>query len=193
MDSDPHCAALQPGPVLLEDVVADDQGRVQGALVYVADGLNLAPPPAPKIPVFLDQVGCRFVPHVVGVRVGQPLAVLNSDPLLHSVHGLCDVNREFNVGLPTAGQEHVRTFTRQEIMIRIKCDIHPWMSAWVGVLDHPYYSVTGETGSYGIPKLPPGLYSVKVWHEKYADVSREVDLAANADVVLDFVLDAKKP
>ena len=192
-DSDPKCAALQPGALLSEEIVADESGRVQGAFVYVSDGLQGPVPPAPRTPVFLDQVGCRFTPHVLGVRVGQPLVTLNSDDLLHNVHSLPFDNKEFNVGLATAGQEHVTRFTRPEVMVKIKCDVHPWMTAWVGVLDHPYFTVTGEKGDYGIPKLPPGRYTIKIWHEKYADVTREVDVTANSDVVLDFVLDAKKP
>lgn len=193
VDADPRCAALQAGVLLSEDVVADEGGFVQGAFVYLSRGLNGPAPLAPVASVYLDQVGCRYVPHVLGVQVGQPLVVLNSDNLLHSVHASALNNKGCVIGMPAAGQEHVERFTCPEIMVRIRCDVHPWMSAWVGVLDHPYFAVTAEKGGYGIPKLPPGRYIFKVWHEKYADVEREVDVGPGAEVVLDFLLDARKP
>jgi plastocyanin len=192
MDSDPKCQERHAGPVLLDDIVADANGFVQWAFVYVQSGLKGPPPPPPQTPVTLDQIACTFTPHMVGVRVGQPVVILNSDPLLHNVHGLPFQNKEFNIGLPQAGLEIVRRFDKPEVMIKLKCEIHPWMVSWVGVLDHPYFSVTNETGSYGIPALPPGRYTVQAWHEKYVTVSSDVDLPPGGDVVLDFLLDVKK-
>ena len=118
--------------------------------------------------------------------------IRNSDHLLHTAHAIAIENKEFNFGMQPFAEE-TRRFTRREVMLPIKCDIHPWMKAWVGVLDHPYFSVTSETGSYGIPNLPPGRYVFEAWHEKYMPVSREIDVPLGADIVLDFVLDVKRP
>jgi plastocyanin len=192
MDIDPKCAARHAGPVLVDDIVADSNGFVQWAFVYVQTGLKGPAPPPPQSPVTLDQIACTFTPHMVGVRVGQPVAILNSDSLLHNVHGLPFENKEFNIGLPEAGMEIVRRFDKPEVMIKLKCDIHPWMTSWVGVMDHPYFSVTNETGSYGIPALPPGRYTVQAWHEKYVTVTSDIDLPPGGDVVLDFLLDVKR-
>jgi len=189
--ADPKCADLHPGGILRDDIVVDLGNNVQWAFVYIAKGVK-GTPKAPLLPVLLDQVGCRFEPHVLGVRVNQPINIYNNDRLLHTVHAMPYDNKEFNLGLPEWKQFETRTFTRPEIMIRVKCDIHPWMWAWIGVLDHPYFSVTSETGSYGIAQVPPGRYTVRVWHELYASVDREVEIEPGADVRLDFFLDARK-
>jgi plastocyanin len=192
MEADPHCAALHAGVVLNDDLVVDPKGGVRWAFVYVKSGLKAAPPPVSQTPVLLDQIGCVFTPHVLGVRVGQPLQVRNSDPRLHNVHALSFNNVELNVCI-VPDTEHAHRFTKREVMVRVKCDMHPWMSAWVGVLDHPYFAVTGEEGAFAIPDLPPGRYAVEVWHEKYVSVSREVDVIIGDEYPLDFLLDARKP
>lgn len=191
LDADPRCEELHPQGLLREEIVADPAGNIRWAFVYVARGVN-STPPGLLTPVLLDQVGCRFEPRVLGMRVNQPLNIYNNDRLLHNVHALPFENREFNFGLPRPGQYQTKTFTRPEVMVKIKCDIHPWMLAWVGVLDHPYFSVTSETGSYGIVNLPPGRYLVNVWHEKYATVEREIEVPSGGDVRVDFWLDAQK-
>jgi plastocyanin len=192
MDVDPHCAALHAGVVLNDDLVVDPKGGVRWAFVYVKSGLKAAPPPAPQTPVLLDQIGCVFTPHVLGVRVGQPLQIRNSDPRLHNIHALSFDNLEMNVSI-VPDTETVHRFTKREVMVPVKCDIHPWMAAWVGVLDHPYFAVTGEEGAFAIPDLPPGRYVVEVWHEKYVSVSREYDVILGDEDPLDFLLDARKP
>jgi hypothetical protein len=191
MGTDPHCQALHQGVVLNDDLVVDPKGGVRWAFVYVKSGLKVAPPPASGTPVLLDQIGCVFTPHVLGVRVGQPLQIRNSDPRLHNVHALSFENLELNVSI-IPDTEHLHRFTRREVMVRLKCDMHPWMGAWVGVLDHPYFAVTGEEGTFAISGLPPGRYGVEVWHEKYASVSREYDVILDDESPLDFILDARK-
>jgi len=191
IDADPNCAALHSGQMLSDDIVVDPDNNVRWAFVYVRKG-NTESPPAPLPPVLLDQVGCRFEPHVLGVRVNQPINIYNNDPLLHNVHALPFENKEFNFGLPQPGRYETKQFTRKEVMVRIVCDVHPWMRAWVGVLDHPYFSVTSETGGYGIVNLPPGRFQISVWHERYATVEREVEVPSGGDVRLDFFLDARK-
>jgi hypothetical protein len=191
LDQDPKCQALHTGDLLNDNIVVDPANNVRWAFVYVERG-NTTSPPRPLPPVLLDQVGCRFDPHVLGVQVNQPINIFNNDRLLHNVHSLPFENKEFNFGLPAAGLFETKRFTKKEVMIKIKCDIHPWMNAWVGVLDHPYFSVTGESGNYGIVNLPPGRFLIKVWHELYAAVEREVEVPSGGDVRLDFFLDAQK-
>jgi len=192
LEVDPKCRALHTGDVLSDDIVVDPANNVRWAFVYVARGNTGAAPPGALPPVLLDQVGCKFEPHVLGVRVNQPLNIFNNDNLLHNVHSLPFENKEWNFGLPTPGLYETKRFTKPEVMIKIVCDIHPWMRAWVGVLDHPYFSVTSETGGYGIVNLPPGRFLIKAWHERYATVEREVEVPSGGDVRLDFYLDAQK-
>ena len=191
MDADPKCQALHSGEVLADNIVVDPENNVRWAFVYVSRG-NTSSPPGPLPPVLLDQVACRFEPHVLGLRVDQPLNIYNNDPLLHNAHAMPVANKEFNFGLPQPGRFETKQFTRPEVMVPIVCHIHPWMKAWVGVMDHPYFSVTSETGSYGIVNLPPGRFQIKVWHEMYATVDREVEVPSGGDVRLDFFLDARK-
>lgn len=191
INSDPKCAALHDGQMPADDIVADPEGNVRWAFVYVSKG-NTASKPGPLPPVLLDQVGCRFDPHVLGVQVNQPVNIYNNDPLLHNVHSLPFENKEFNFGLPGAGQFETKRFSTKEVMVRVRCEVHPWMSAWIGVLDHPYFSVTSGSGGYGIVNLPPGRFKVTVWHERYASVEQEVDVPSGGDATLDFFLDARK-
>ena len=191
-DSDPKCAAMHPGPILSDAIVVDRDGGVKWAFVYVASGINNQPPGGPLPPVLLDQVKCVFEPHVLGVQVGQPLNIFNTDGILHVAHGSTLVNREFNYGLMDRDAIRTVTFTQPEMMVKVKCDIHPWMTAWIAVMDHPYFCVTDATGSYAIPNLPAGRYTVQVWHERYATVAREIDVPPGTDLLLDFVLDARK-
>ena len=192
MSVDPKCEALHAGSVLADTLVVGQDGGLRWAFVYIAQGINNQPPKRLLPPVLLDQVGCVYEPHVLGVQVGQPLNVFNNDALLHNVHALPFDNLEFNFGLPTRGLFKTVTFDTPEVMVRIGCDVHPWMKAWVGVLDHPYFAVTSDTGSYGIPSLPPGRYTIKVWHEAYATSTREVDVPAGGDISLDFIMDARR-
>jgi hypothetical protein len=192
LDVDPKCESFHAGPVMSDEIVSDANGNVQWAFVYVKSGLLGTAPPVPSRPVLMDQIRCIFTPHMVGLRVGQALKILNSDRTLHNVHSLPFENKEFNIGLPTAGMDVTRTFDKPEVMIKIKCDVHPWMASWVGVLDHPYFSITNPLGSYTIPELPPGRYVVEAWHERYVPVTATVELAAGGDVQLDFLLDAKR-
>lgn len=192
MEADPKCASFHTGDVLSDDIVADPEGHVRWAFVYVARGNTGSAPRGTLPPVLLDQVGCRFEPHVLGLQVDQPLNIFNNDPLLHNVHAMTEHSKEFNFGLPQAGLFETKRFTKPEVMVPIVCHIHPWMRAWLGVLDHPYFSVTSETGAYGIVNLPPGRFLIKVWHELYASVEREVDVPSGGDAKLDFYLDARK-
>jgi plastocyanin len=183
MDADPKCAAMHAEPPLMEDIVVDGNGNVQWAFVYVKKGAEGKKPTDPIAPAVINQVGCHYEPHVLGVVVGAELTIKNSDDLLHNIHALPFSNKEFNFGQPTKGLEEKKTFTTQEVMVKVKCDVHPWMSAWIGVLDHGFYAVTGADGKYAIPGgLPDGKYTVEVWHEGYKNVTAEVEVKGGAAV-----------
>jgi hypothetical protein len=191
MDADPKCAAMHAEAPLQDDLVVSDDGGVQYAFVYVKAGLEGKTFDVPKEPAVLDQKGCRYDPHVVGVMIGQDLLIRNSDDLLHNVHALPFVNREFNFGQPTKGLEEKRQFTQKEIMVKVKCDVHPWMSAWIGVVEHPFFAVTDASGKFSIKGLPDGKYTFEVWQEKYKSVSVEAEVKGGAAAV-NFTLKDKK-
>jgi len=165
LSSDPYCQKANPGLATETEVVAKD-GAVENVFIYVKEGLGNQTFPAPAEPVTLDQKGCHYAPHVLGIQIGQPLQIVNSDDTLHNVHGLPKANKEFNQGQPIQGMKMTHTFSTKEVMIPFKCDVHGWMNAWIGVLDHPYYAVTSTDGTFSLKGLPPGTYTIEAWHEK---------------------------
>ncbi|OFW01089.1 MAG: hypothetical protein A3I61_13945 [Acidobacteria bacterium RIFCSPLOWO2_02_FULL_68_18] len=177
MDSDPNCAAQAP-TAPDESVVVGGGGALQNVFVYVKDGLGTLRFPVPAAAVVLDQKGCRYVPHVLGVQVGQGVEVLNSDPTLHNVHAAPASNSEFNTGQPIQGMKHTHRFSTREVMVPFKCDVHPWMHAWVGVLDHPFFAVSGADGSFQLTGLPPGTYTIEAWHETLGTQTQTVTIGA---------------
>jgi plastocyanin len=175
MASDPNCP--QQGGVT-ETIVVGSNGALKNVFVYVKDGLGNLRFPAPASPVVLDQKGCRYVPHVLGVQVGQPMQIVSSDPTLHNVHSMAQANREFNTGQPVPGVPHTHTFSTKEVMVPFKCDVHRWMNAWVGVLDHPFFAVTSDAGTFELKGLPPGTYTIEAWHEKLGTQTQTVTIGA---------------
>lgn len=167
MDAEPECAAMYTEGPFSQKVVVNDNGTLANVFVYVKSGLegmNFAPPDQP---VVLDQVNCRYVPHVLGVQTNQPILIRNSDDLLHNVNPEPKNSRSFNVGQPKKDMETEKSFPAAEIMIPVGCDVHGWMSAYIGVVDHPYFVATGEDGSFELANLPPGEYVLEAWHEVY--------------------------
>ena len=132
------------------------------------------------------QKGCHYVPHVQGVQVGQPLQIVNSDSTLHNVHGMPKQSKEFNLGMPIQGMKLDRKFDKPEVMVKFKCDVHPWMNAYVGVLDHPFFAVSGADGQYEIKDLPAGTYTVEAWHEKFGVQTQEITVTDAAAGSADF-------
>jgi len=137
-------------------------------------------------PVILDQLSCRYAPHVFGIQVGQTLKILNSDPTFHNVHASAKKNQAFNLGMSKVEKVKTRRFDRAEVMIPIRCNVHPWMSAYAGVVDHPFYAVTDTTGRYALPALPAGEYVIEAWHEVFGAQAQTVKITEAETKTLDF-------
>ncbi len=179
MNADPVCLKQAKGPQFQETYAVGADGKSLGnVFIYVKDGLGNYQYDAPTSAVNLNQEGCHYTPHVFGVRVGQPLEILNSDPTLHNIHALPKANKEFNNGQPIQGMKTTHTFTAKEIMVPFKCDVHGWMNAYVGVMDHPFFTVSDAEGKFAIKGLPAGTYTIEAWHEKLGAVTQSVTLGA---------------
>lgn len=193
VDADPKCAEMHADdPLRSEEVVANDNGTLRYVFVYVKSGLPAGKTyEPPKTPVEVDQKGCHYVPHVFGMMAKQPLKIVNTDDTLHNIHALPTKSKEFNIGQPNKGMETTRTFASPEVMVHFKCDVHPWMSAYVGVMDNPFYSVTGEDGTFSIKGLPAGEYEIVAWQEKYGEQSQKVKVGDGEAKTADFTFKAQ--
>jgi plastocyanin len=166
MSADPGCASKHSGEVPSDVLVLGPNQELGNVFVWVSQGLPDAQWTPPSTAVTIDQNGCMYKPHVVGVQAGQKLTFLNSDGLLHNVHALPQVNQEFNVAMPAERKEADHTFDQPEGVFRVKCDVHPWMNAYIGVVKHPFFAVTGTDGKFTLANLPAGTYTVEAWHER---------------------------
>jgi hypothetical protein len=169
-----ECAQHHPAAPVDETLVVH-RGRLANVVISVrpVDGRELPVSPAPAAPARLDQQGCRYQPHVLAMRVGQPIVVSNSDPLLHNVRALTLDNPAFNFGQPTIDPGRNLGPMKAAEVFKVKCDFHPWMLAYVHVFDHPYFAVTSDDGTFAIPAgLPDGKYTLVAWQEKLGE--REV-------------------
>ena len=181
--SDPYCE--QQGEAKTQSFIVSN-GGLENVFVYVKEGLGDLKFPVPTTPVVMDQKGCTYEPRVFGIQAGQPLEILNSDDTLHNVHALPMNNREFNQGQPLKGLKQMHVFTTAEVMLPFKCDVHKWMNAWVGVLDHPFYAVSGASGAFEIPNLPPGTYTIEAWHEKLGTQTQMITVGPKESKELSF-------
>ena len=145
--------------------------------------------PAPSNPVEIDQHDCHYVPHVFTIQTNQPLKIKNSDATLHNIHAWAEKNMPFNIGQPVQNMETQKTFTTEEVPLPIRCDVHKWMGAFVGVFPHPYHTVSKSGGAFEL-KLPAGSYEVVAWHEKYGQQSGMVTVADNGKAELNFAFKA---
>jgi hypothetical protein len=187
MDADPACAKKHSKPVLAEALVLGSGQTMANILVYVSKGLPAGKTyPAPKTPVTLDQVGCQYKPHVMGIMVGQPYRILNSDGILHNVHTLPKVNPQFNRAMTPGMKEASTNFGKPEDIFQIKCDVHPWMSAYIGVFTHPFFSTTATDGKFTISGLDAGTYEITAWHERLGPQTASVTVGANETKTQNF-------
>lgn len=191
LDADPKCLALAEGEERrAESIVVGDDNTLQNVFVYVKDGLPGRLYPIPSETVVLDQQKCRYVPRVLGIQVGQALTIRNSDPLLHNVRSEGAINEPFDIGTPVQGVEVKRTFVTREVMVPFKCNVHAWMNAYVGVLEHPFFAVSDGKGRFSLQQLPPGTYTIEVWHERFGTQTQEVTVAAQDTKDLTFIFKA---
>ncbi|MEM7051971.1 MAG: carboxypeptidase regulatory-like domain-containing protein [Acidobacteriota bacterium] len=190
IESDPACAAKHDGRVYPDFLILGEDNALANVLIQVRN-----PPPgnyqAPEEAIVIDQVGCVYTPRVVAVMTGQELLFRNSDGILHNVHGLPKANREFNIGMPPTVAESSQRLVEPEPAFPVRCDVHPWMEAYVAVLSHPFFSISGEDGRYEIDDLPPGTYELAAWHEKLGIHTTTVTVE-EGEATADFTLRVPK-
>ena len=189
MESDPYCADRNRN-ARTERVMVDGNGGLRNVFVHVKDGLGTLRFPVPATAVVLDQRNCAYTPRVFGIQVGQPLEILNSDSTLHNIHAIPEANREFNRGQSMQGQKDTHIFSAAEAMVPFKCDVHRWMNAWVGIVEHPFYAVTGSDGAFELKGLPPGTYTIEAWHETLGKQTSSVTIGAKETGTVSFTFKA---
>jgi len=180
MDADPVCAKKHTAPVPNEMLVLGTGNAMANILVWVSKGVPAGKTwPVPKTPVTIDQNGCVYKPHVMGIMVGQTYKILNSDGVLHNIHTLPKINVPFNKGMPPTLKEATTVFDKPEEVFHIKCDVHPWMSAYIAVFTHPFFAATGTDGKFTISGLDPGTYEITAWHERLGTQTASVTVGAS--------------
>jgi hypothetical protein len=190
MDADAVCAKKHSGPVYPEAVVKNSNGTLRNVFVYVKGGLEGKSFAVPSDAVTLDQDGCIYKPHVLGIQARQNLKVVTSDNTAHNIHPMPKFNREWNISQAPGADPIIQSFSRPETSIFVKCNQHPWMRAYIHVLSHPFYAVTGDDGSFEIKGLPPGKYELEAVHEEYGAMTQAVDVAAKGAATSDFTYKA---
>jgi plastocyanin len=186
--ADPTCGRAHTTPLYTQTAVVAD-GKVRWAFVRIAAGLEGKNFGVPSDPVVVDQVGCVYVPHVAGLVAGQTLRVVNSDETLHNVNAVCQANKRFNIAMPIKGMKQDKTFATTE-MVHLKCDVHPWMSAYIGVNDNPFFAVSDEAGRFTIRGVPPGDYTLEAWHETFGRQTMAVTVLRSGSARADFTFKA---
>ncbi len=187
-EAEPACHKKHGGKPAPNEALVLGSGNTMGnILVFVSKGVPAGKTfPVPKTPVTLDQDGCVYKPHVMGIMVGQAYRILNSDGILHNVHTLPKINPSFNRGQPGTVKEMTTNFAKPENVFQIKCDVHPWMQAYIGVFTHPFYSVTATDGKFSIAGLDAGTYEITAWHERLGTQSASITVTGSDTKTQDF-------
>ena len=189
---DQTCGPIVHTPITTRHFVVGPDKGLANVFVYIKQGAPASPPAASQQPV-LDQASCQYEPYVMGVVTGQKFVIRNSDPVMHNVHATPKVNKEFNFAQPIKGQTNSVSFDKPEVLVRMMCNVHPWMFAYIGVVDHPYFAVTGKDGSFKIPNLPAGKYTIEAYHLKAGAKSQEITVGADEKKTANFELEAPAP
>ncbi len=188
MSEEATCAGKHPNGAFSEVAVVNSNGTLANVFVYVKEGLDAGLTfPVPREAVTINQDGCIYHPRVFGIQVGQTLNIQNSDGLLHNIKAVPTANRPFNISQPT-NMTTSRTFTTPEIMVPLECNVHSWMNAFVGVTTHPYHATTGADGSFTIRRLPPGTYTLEIWHERFGVQTQQVTVGASESKTVAFTV-----
>ena len=182
MNADPKCAALHRRAFYFKEVLVGEEGELSDVFVHIKSGLEEKKYRAPREAVVIDQKGCWYEPHVFGIQVGQTLEVLNSDPTTHNVNA----SPEFNAAMPSVLKKIKKKFKKPHMMLTVKCNVHPWMTAFVGVMEHPFFSVSGEDGAFEIADLPAGDYVIEAWHEKLGTMTQEITIGEDESKEIQF-------
>jgi plastocyanin len=185
-----ECSAQHEGPVPTGDALVRD-GKVQNAFVWISTGLEDRVFAVPTEPVTIDQQGCLYVPRVAGAQVDQTIRFVNSDRTIHNVHGKPKASANWNVALSRQGSDRTIRVDAPEVPISVRCDLHPWMQGWLGVVDHPYFAVTGADGAFTLASVPPGEYTVAVWHERFGRREATVTLGPSSSQTVGVELTAR--
>jgi plastocyanin len=186
MNADPNCAKQHQSPIYATDLKINDNDTLHNAFVWVSSGLEGYAFDTPSEAVELHQKGCVYEPHVLGIQTGQNLNVLNHDGTTHNINPSPAQNRDWNISQAPNSAPIVKKFARAEIMIPVKCNVHPWMKSYIGVVPHPYFTITGADGSFELKGLPPGEYTVESWHEKLGVQKQTVTVSSGEAQTADF-------
>jgi plastocyanin len=186
MTADPGCPT-GPQP---SDAVLVNNGKLANVFIYVKEGLPQGAFAVPTEPVTLDQKGCRYSPHMLGIMAGQPLKITNTDTADHNIHDMPSKNQAFNESQMPTDKPISKTFPTAEMMIPVQCNQHPWMRAYINVMTHPYFAVSAADGRYTIKNLPPGEYTLVAVHEKFGEQTMKVKVSPKMDTDERFVFTA---
>src|SRR5882672_6712235 len=186
MAAEPACSKGRTSPAMTEEVVTGDGGSLANVVVYVKTGLDGYSFPAPASAAKIEQQGCQYHPHVVAMQVGQNIDVVNNDQTTHNIHPIPKDNREWNESQPPGATPIEKSFTREEIAIPVKCNVHPWMKAYMAVLPNPAFQVTDKDGKFDLKNLPPGTYTLVAWHELYGTSEQTVTVGPKESKTVTF-------
>lgn len=189
---DPACGKIHPTKKTRLYVVGSG-GELADTFVYVKEGLQGKTFPVNDKPALIDQVGCEYIPYVSGVMANQKILVRNSDPLLHNVHPIPTVagNKESNIAQLPKAKDLEFSFPKEEMFLRFKCDVHPWMFSYVSIMGHPFFATSAQDGTFKIENLPAGKYTLEAWHRKAGKQTMEIEVPATGSKEANFTLDAK--
>jgi plastocyanin len=180
LSKEPACAKTHAAnPLFPESLLLGPGNAVRNVVIYISEGAPY-PGPVPATPVLFDQQGCQYTTHVLAFRAGQEVKISNSDPLSHNIHPLAKVNREWNKIQPAGTPPFTYAYEKEEF-IPVKCNLHPWMQGYFAVLRNPYFAVTGDDGSFALPDLPPGRYTITAWHETLGTQSQEIEINSRGE------------
>ena len=188
--ANPQCEREHKTPFKAESVIVNSNKTLRNVFVWIKDGLPRGRWTPPAEPVKLDQSGCVYEPHVLGIMEGQQLEILNEDPVNHNIHGESKLNPAWNKSQPPRAEHEYMRFDSEEILFPVTCGVHPWMRSYIGVSPHPYFAVTGPDGTFTLKNVPPGTYTVEAVHEMYGRKEGKVTVAANGAATLDFAYGA---